>query len=323
MSVNKIVTKVDGVINKTIDFNDLKAGLSAGAHTITVEAWNGATLISTQTKNITIAGASSFEAETTAYMNAVGIVDDSTVYYSGTPQEITGAEMWSAINNYVVAMKNAAILSKMKAIYPFIGGTAATHKWNLKNPLDTDAAFRLVFFGSSTFAATGFKSNGANGYANTKYIQNTHGILNDESFGFYSRTNNEGLTYDMGVQQDSLNTRSIILSRFSDLFYTSNQDNSYQTLINTNSIGFYSASRLQSTLYRKQKGSVITDATETSTVLATAEMFLGAANYNGAANYFSAREQAYAFMGLGLTTTEMTDHYNAVENLQISLKRNV
>jgi len=54
MSVNKIVTKVDGVENKTIDFNDLKSGLSNGSHTITVEAYNGATLISTQTRNITI-----------------------------------------------------------------------------------------------------------------------------------------------------------------------------------------------------------------------------------------------------------------------------
>jgi len=70
MSVNKIVTKVDGTINKTIDFNDLKAGLGAGAHTITVEAWNGAELISTQTKNITIAAAGD-EAETTSYINRV------------------------------------------------------------------------------------------------------------------------------------------------------------------------------------------------------------------------------------------------------------
>ena len=59
MSVNKIVTKVDGTINKTINFNDLKAGLAVGSHTITVEAWNGATLVSTQTKNITIASSDS------------------------------------------------------------------------------------------------------------------------------------------------------------------------------------------------------------------------------------------------------------------------
>ena len=64
MSVNKIVTKVDGTINKTIDFNDLKAGLAAGAHTITVEAFNGATLVNSQTRNFTIAAAGDTTAPT-------------------------------------------------------------------------------------------------------------------------------------------------------------------------------------------------------------------------------------------------------------------
>ena len=32
----------------------------------------------------------------------------------------------------------------MKAIYPFVGGTATTHKFNLKDPADINAAFRLV-----------------------------------------------------------------------------------------------------------------------------------------------------------------------------------
>jgi len=59
MAVNKIVTKVDGTINKAIDFNDLKAGLAVGSHTITVEAWNGSTLVSAQTRNITIASSDS------------------------------------------------------------------------------------------------------------------------------------------------------------------------------------------------------------------------------------------------------------------------
>jgi len=71
MSVNKIVTKVDGVENKTIDFNDLKEGLSAGAHTITVEAFNGATLVSTQTKNITIAATLWYETVAIDYKTRV------------------------------------------------------------------------------------------------------------------------------------------------------------------------------------------------------------------------------------------------------------
>jgi len=72
MPVNKIITKVDGVINKTIDFNDLKAGLAVGSHTITVEAFNGATLISTQTRNITIAS-----SDTTAPTITTATVEDA------------------------------------------------------------------------------------------------------------------------------------------------------------------------------------------------------------------------------------------------------
>ena len=98
MSVNKIVTKVDGAINKTIDFNDLAAGLSNGAHTITVEAFNGATLISTQTKNITIV------AEADSFIIEV----DTTK--AGTPSnqfQFTGAE-----GNYdVVAKQNNIVVA--------------------------------------------------------------------------------------------------------------------------------------------------------------------------------------------------------------------
>jgi len=72
MAVNKIVTKVDGVINKTINFNDLKAGLAVGSHTITVEAYNGATLVNSQTRNITIAG-----ADTTAPTITTATVEDA------------------------------------------------------------------------------------------------------------------------------------------------------------------------------------------------------------------------------------------------------
>ena len=71
MPVNKIVTKIDGVINKTINFNDLKAGLASGSHTITVEAFNGANLISTQTRNITIAS-----SDTTAPTITTATVED-------------------------------------------------------------------------------------------------------------------------------------------------------------------------------------------------------------------------------------------------------
>jgi len=55
MGITKYIIKVPSKPDKVLDLADVKTGLASGAHTITVEAWNGAALISTQTKNITIA----------------------------------------------------------------------------------------------------------------------------------------------------------------------------------------------------------------------------------------------------------------------------
>lgn len=72
----------------------------------------------------------------------------------------------NAIENLVTDFKAYGLWSKMKAVYPFVGGTAAAHKWNLKNPVDSDAAFRLVFNGTWTH-----DSSGATSLNNTSYIE--------------------------------------------------------------------------------------------------------------------------------------------------------
>jgi len=121
-------------------------------------------------------------------MNAIGIPDDNTIYYANTPQEIAGAAIWTSVDTFVAALKTNSILNKMKAIYPFIGGTAVTHKWNLMNPQDTDAAYRLVFFGSWNHSKTGMQGNVNNTYANTKAVHNSIFTEGSESFGVYLRS---------------------------------------------------------------------------------------------------------------------------------------
>jgi hypothetical protein len=67
----------------------------------------------------------------------------------------------------VVDLKAASIWTKMKALYPFVGGTATTHKWNLKDPRDLDAAYRIQFNGGWTHNSNGIQGDGYTGYANT------------------------------------------------------------------------------------------------------------------------------------------------------------
>ena len=84
-----------------------------------------------------------------------------------TAASITDPTQQSAINQLVVDLKGYGVWTKMKALYPFVGGTAAQHKWNLKDPRDLDAAFRLTFTNAWTHASTGMTPNGTSAFANT------------------------------------------------------------------------------------------------------------------------------------------------------------
>jgi hypothetical protein len=82
-----------------------------------------------------------------------------------------------AINYLTFSLKLNGLWDKLNAIYPFVGGTATTHKFNLKNPLDTNAAFRLSFVGGWTHSASGVLPNGTNAYANTFCVNSFGDII--------------------------------------------------------------------------------------------------------------------------------------------------
>jgi len=110
-----------------------------------------------------------------------------------------------AVNQWVVDSKAAGIWTKFKAIYPMVGGTATSHKFNLKNPLDTNAAFRLSFIGGGTHSSNGYQPNGINAYANT-FCTTANMALNSAHHSFYSRTDQAAANrYEMGVYQTTPN----------------------------------------------------------------------------------------------------------------------
>ena len=116
-----------------------------------------------------------------------GVPYDADAQAFFTAANITDSTQKTATNQLVLDLKAAAIWSKMKAIYPLIGGTATTHKWNLKNPTDSDPAFRLTFNGGITHDANGITSNGVNGYAET-YLNDIIDLTSDnKSISMYIR----------------------------------------------------------------------------------------------------------------------------------------
>jgi hypothetical protein len=251
-----------------------------------------------------------------AYIDALGLAGYT----------VSGAEE-AAINTFVLDLKADGIWAKSKAIYPFIGGTAATHKFNLKDPRDLDAAFRLTFFGGWTHSATGSLPNGTNGYANTHYNASVEMTLNDGSLSFYSRTEiskifDTGLCANYGnLIQCSPNVNGFGLGFLS---YIGGGDPSSINVANADARGFYVASRTSSTSLKAYKNASVS-GTNTSAgphALPNGDLWISANQAGGGVNY-SILECAFASVGEGLTDSEVSEYYTAVQALQTALNREV
>lgn len=258
---------------------------------------------------------------------SIGGDADATLFL--TAAGITDATITSAIQQLVIDLKNNGIWSKMKAVYPFVGGTADTHKWNLKDPRDLDAAFRLVFSGGGTHASTGWTPNGVNGYGDTKL--NPSGLINanDISMSIYSRTNTDGLFCDMGA---SINATSVlyqysIYARLSNVAYTDlgSQNAGRITYANTDSRGHFISTRTSSTSFQAFQNSTLKATLTTSQTqsILSRVLFLGAMNDSLSTVQFSNREIAFAHIGDGLIDTEAANLYTAVQAFQTTLSRNI
>ena len=124
------------------------------------------------------ASASVTDSDATAFVTAAGITDSTQI---------------SALNTLVTDLKTYGLWTKMKALYPFVGGSAASHKFNLKDPRDLDAAFRLAFNGGGTHNNYGYVGNSTNGYANTFVIPSTNLSTTSIHISYYSQTDTVGV----------------------------------------------------------------------------------------------------------------------------------
>jgi hypothetical protein len=259
-----------------------------------------------------------------------GINPDAQAFI--TAAGITNTTEIDAVNTLVNGLQTDGIWTKMKAIYPFVGGTATTHKWNLKDPRDLDAAFRLVFNGGWTHSSTGATPNGTNGYADTKLVPSSVLTLNSNHISFYSRTNsNSGA--DMGVQSDDVIGRTLYLvARSTGVFSSSitTLDANRVSSSNADSNGFYTASRSTNTSLKSYKNSVLqaTNTTAGISSQANAVLAIGCLAYKPNALpvtfiSYSTKQCAFSSIGDGLTDTEAANLYTRVQAFQTSLSRNV
>jgi hypothetical protein len=247
-----------------------------------------------------------------------------------TAATITNPTQQSAIDTLVKALKSANIWNKMKALYPMVGGTAAQHRFNLKDPRTVNAAFYLAFFGGGTHSANGYQPNG-NSYANTFLVPNTTLTQWNTHLSYYSRTTARTSTnIEMGSYDGtSTNLFSLILPRTNGLtsctmYSQATSTDEARTTSGTTGSGFYLGTRTSisaSTHKLFRNNSLMATASTSAGVLQSDTMYIGALHSGVNASFYSAKECAFASIGDGLTDTEAANLYTAVQAYQTTLGR--
>lgn len=215
----------------------------------------------------------------------------------------------AGVDILVGQMKTDGIWSKMKAIYPMVGASAAACAQNLKS-----SSFTGSFTSGWTFASTGVTGNGSSTSMITNVNPSNDLSQNDVHISFYSRTDNNQAGVDMG-------TSNMTIQYYAGALYYRVNQTAYNNLGAQPSDGFSLASRIVSTTEKLYiDGSLFNTATKNSTLLDNTNITLGSWP---SAQFPTDREYAFASIGDGLTDTEASDFYDAVQAFQTTLSREV
>jgi hypothetical protein len=268
------------------------------------------------------------EANTTGTPPPPPIDPDAQAFI--TASGISGIEA-DAINDLVLDLKADSLWDKMQAIWPFVGSTSATQKWNLLDPQDVDFAYRLTFEGAWTHDASGAEPD-SNGWARTYIAPATNSFWSGitPTIGGHMSVNvienapgNAG--YDMGVFGGSNNVEWAIISSFGNsTAYGQMDEGSFVTYDNSNTNGFYVTSNFEDIFNYKDGISKITAINRPIEVASSGdqEVALAASGRGpGSATAFSERKINFATIGYGLTDTDVTNLTNILSSYNATLSR--
>jgi len=235
------------------------------------------------------------------------------VYTAGGVLSTTEAD---AVNTLVIDMKNDGIWTKMKAIYPMVGASAAACAQNLKS-----SSFTGTFTSGWTFASTGVTPNGTSAYMNTNLTPTGNLSQISQSFSLYVRNNPTSTGWDLNSENSGGTFFSLIIPSYNGGAPFVGNNSGLTSATGTTAVGFTLNTRISDSGYKVFKNnSLILNINTATSGQTTTNFILGARNVTSS---FANKNYAFCHIGDGLTDTEASDLYTAVQAFQTTLSRQV
>jgi hypothetical protein len=231
----------------------------------------------------------------------------------------------NATNQLVLDMKTAGIWTPMKAIYPMVGASAAACAQNLKS-----SSFTGTFTSGWTFASSGVTPNGTSAYMDTFLNPSLQtNWISDNHQSFYSRTQTpSGGGWNMGVGNATTGAPlfglAVVRTGNNAIYDSGNFPAERTSSTQTDGRAFWLGSCAAANSRKLIKnGSVIsTNTISGSSSASNATIYLGALYDTSTTTAFYMPQQcAFASIGDGLTDTQASNFYTAVQAFQTTLGR--
>jgi hypothetical protein len=241
----------------------------------------------------------------------------------------TGVTITPAMRHYAhvicSGLKSTGMWQNSIAIYGFLGGTAASHKFNWKDLRDVNAAYRLTFQSGVSHNSLGIIGDGtANGFCDTYINAFTNLGFNSNHISLYSSTSNStaGTMNEWGAR-DTTNTGNsyTFTIGFSNLILYDSPRR--VAAANTNSKGMFIGSRTSSTLNNIFKdGNLLASNTAVNNFQLPSEFNLTLLKANNVgATSTSTRRVPFTSIGAGLTNEQAISSSQIITQAQNILNR--
>jgi hypothetical protein len=207
-----------------------------------------------------------------------------------------------------------------------VGASAAACAQNLKS-----SSFTGTFTSGWTFASTGVTPNGTSAYFNTSLIPNTNLTLNSASWSVYSTNNFTPSNLQSIGCSNSLIFLPLVATSFhtnkslESSIYSYNSPDVLKSATSQNFGGLFTTTRTASSnakLFRNNT-QLAAVTTQGQTTQPTNSFTFGAFRNSTAFQDYNTFEMAFAHIGDGLTDTQASNFYTAVQAFQTTLSRNV
>jgi hypothetical protein len=298
--------------DSTVNVNSVNEGIVVSVKAIDINVTDGASPVTPDavsvvgnTVTIQVPSGSGLDPDAEAFITAASITDGN--------QQI-------AVNTLVLQLKNYGIWTKLKSIFPFIGGSATQHRWDL---------IRLTqgtFYGGMSHTSAGIVPNASNSYFDTGFADSDFTSNTNYSFGIYTPSTASGL-YDIGCQVSDASKRNlIIVNNGGNCFYSAFTNGFGSDAGSGNGFHVIDYNSIAPTSYlHYRNGSVVAGSLQSSLTASGLDFFLCATNENGIVKpgSYGNKTISFAYFGDDLTSGEIKNLYNSVQTFQTALSRNV